>query len=336
MNRPGESPIAAVSLAPRACMLLLLLFSPGFWLSPARGNVLPESAILVHVQPAGLPGEACQSDITQCQQIVRTTTASGPQEFQIFVYPLAYVGEHYPIGHLDLALTWPESWSLLSWSTCGAGSGLLHRVADHYELPISWTGCPVIQGQMFLAASLTLDVVGPGRLDFFQPYGIPLWLGCPPDGFTAIACGFPAEAGMECGYTRFDCARSEHCTPQFTETELSLTAPEGGSALGSLLFHADSATGPDHPCPLVATSRADWASPQIVPLAWPGYRLEVTGDASALAAGVYETEVEVECWQEVARCVHVAFTVTSTVAAPEPGPIGAQRVSWGAVKARYR
>ena len=321
-----------------AVSALALLLGFIFGAPLATANVLPEAAMLIHVRPALPEGQGCTTAITNCTQIVHTTSAEGQLEFLVFFYPLAYQDNHYPIHHLTANLAWPDTWQFVRWNACGGADGSLQTDGPDHTLSLTWPACPPISGTLFLVASLVLDVTGPGRLTFAPSYQVPVWLGCPPGGFDAEAVGFYADAGVECGYSLMTCAFGEWCAPDFGSEELALTAPVGGIDEGQVPFTAVSGAGPSNPCALTVTPHASWAQATVVPGIWPNYHLAVTADATGLDEGTHETWIEVVAWGTIARCVKVTFTVTRSTAGlgePEYG----DRVrwqSWGQIKDRYR
>lgn len=318
-------------------LLALSVVLTGAGSSVGHANVLPESAILVHVQPVS--GDGCATAITHCSEIVRSTTESGLLEFQVYFYPVAYQEEHHPIRRMVTDLTWPAAWQLVSWEACGGGAGSLVPIEQGRRLTIDWPSCAAIPGQMFLAASFVMNVQGPGRFDFVDPFhGNDVRLRCDAGVFDAYAFGFDAEASMDCEFTTADCASPEHCAPRFERAEIVLAAPQGGAANGSTLLESRSYAY--QLCPMEIDTRAAWATAEVIPhddWPWNGLLL-VTADAGELDPGVYETQVQLYApWNDIARCVHVVFEVESTVSVPnDDSPPSSRDGSWGRVRALYR
>ena len=125
-----------------------------------------------------------------------------------------------------------------------------------------------------------------------------------------------------------------YCEPVFGQSDLTMAAEEGGTVQGVLPFQALSVLGPDYPCPLTVTSGASWASAVIIEEIYPNYILRVTGDASNLVAGTYDTDVEVSYETQVGRCAHVTLIVTENASVPDV-PRRFELRSWGGLKARY-
>lgn len=318
---------------PSACRVHALaigvLFVPLSFL-PAGANVIPESAILIHVQPVS--EVSCATEITQCSQIVRSTTEQGRLEFLLFVYPIMYEELHYGILDLNTLLTVPDAWTISDWELCGGGFGYLFDQGNGYALHIEWPECPTISGQIMLVARLVIDVNGPGRLGFADPYGNPIRLRC-EDPLTAHAFGADAEAGMGCEINTYQCGQPEYCTPDFSEAGLNLVAHAGESAAEELRFHASVEW-----CYFSASSEAPWleASVAWVPEDWE-YCLQVTADAGDLAPGSYQAQIQVtDLNDNVTRCVEVLFEVleSSSVADPESPAVEAR--TWGRIKGGYR
>jgi hypothetical protein len=251
-------------------------------------------------------------------------------EFQLFVYPAAYEYEHSPIASLEADLVWPASWNLVNGAFCNDGWGSL----EGHHLSVEWP-CPVITGQLFLAATLVFEADVAGQLGFQYPGQNPVWLGCHPSGFFVDAVGIFAEVGTTCEYNRYDCAYISGCTPgAFSPTELRLTAPSGGNAQGEARFHSLSPTGDW--CNFGTNIGAPWATASVA--TGPGYAeytLTVTADASGLEPGPYQTWVQVHWGQVVARCIGLTFDVQENTGLSGP-PVRGRLATWGRIKMTYR
>lgn len=306
--------------------LVLLLGSFFFGAPPATANILPEAVMLIHVQPAPPERDSCATTITSCDQIVRTTSAEGLVEFLIFFYPVAHQDYHFPISHLTTNLVWPDTWSFVRWSACGGAEGSLQSEGTSHALSLAWPACPRISGTIFQVASVVLNVTGPGKLTL-DPFMVPVWLDCPPDGFYAQASSAFAAAGMECGYSHSTCEHGDGCTPVFNPEELALSARVGEIAEGQAPFAAYSSSGPI--CPLTAIPDTSWVRASVVQDNGFNSHLVVTADATGLSEGVHHAWIEVKSYA-AARCLRVDFTVTPR----DPDPVISQ--SWGRIKDRYR
>jgi hypothetical protein len=311
-------------------MVLALLMST---ISLTYANVIPESAILFHVQPVAGPDYCETSPLTSCYEIIRHTEETGLLEFDLFIHPIAYVDEHLPIQSLETVMEWTANLELVSWESCAPIGEL--TVDDHTAgLWLHWPDCPPMIEEILLAARFTFNVTGYGILD--APGLSNLVLGCPGDDFTAAAVGAYAQAGVECTYCFVKCGRYEHCEPHLDPDVLYLETHEGGLVDGEIIITAESPSGPPIHCELDCTEYEDWMEITLEELEWPYQRLTVTGDASALEEGLYEGKVYVESYTCM-NCADVVFTVTGISGVPGDDPDGAREtVSWGAVKARHR
>ncbi|MDM7915622.1 MAG: hypothetical protein ACE15D_17010 [Candidatus Eisenbacteria bacterium] len=318
-----------VSRFPLALALALAAAAAFFLVAPAAANVIPESALLVHVQP--IHG-SCDTDITSCEQVIRTTPASGPTEFLIFYYPVFVQEDHPRIHQLETVLAWPETWQLVDFDAC-AGFGFVDPSGPAHMLRIDWPDCPA-SGSLFLVARLVLVVEGPGTLGFAEPWEIPIGLDCYDDPFVSYAFGFSASAGSDCEYTNANCAGPEYCRADFEQPRLDLSVPFGGTTQGQVEFRAMDYQG--WLCDLEVDTRADWAEAEIVPLGGlANANLVVTADATGLLPGVYETEVQLSTIS-IARCLLVSLTVEESASAPEEQVPAGRPASWGKVKGLFR
>jgi hypothetical protein len=310
-------------------LLLVLLIGPT---SSTDANVIPESAILFHVQPVAAPDYCETSPLTSCYEIIRHTEETGLLEFDLFIHPIAYVEEHLPIQSLETVLEWTAHLELVSWESC-APIGDLSVDGHTADLLLHWPNCPPMTEEILLAARFRFNVTGYGILD--APGLSNLVLGCPGDDFTAGAVGAYAQAGVECTYCFVKCGRHEHCEPHLDPNVLYLEAHEGEIAEGEIIITAQSPAPPIH-CELDCTEYEDWLEITLEELEWPYLRLTVTADASALEEGLYEGKVYIESFTCM-NCADVVFTVTGISGVPDDDPDGASEiVSWGAVKARHR
>jgi hypothetical protein len=252
---------------------LLLLRHP-----PCRANTCPEAALLLHVQPYS---GSCETPLTDCHQIVRSTDDSGWHEFLIFfqimdVGPWEGQGEIYLTG-LDAVLTWPEAWECWEFDPCAGDF-----VVGPGQLDIAW------YPRVYL------------RHSGMSSYCVPVWVG--------------AEAGMQCGYPTGHCG--DACLAHFEAPELLLTAPSGGVAEGTVRFWATHPANPTWLCPLTVDTHAPWCSGWIEPGAGYNAVVHVAADASELEPGTHETAIELtNSDQGASRCLPVVFTVG------EPTPV---------------
>ncbi len=304
--------------------ILLTLAAP-----PARANTGAPPAILIHVQDYYDP---CAAPLTDCEQVVRNTTAGGTLEFQIYIYmPDAY----WEISGLHLPLTWSDSWYCHGWWDCSGGSSEWTWNGLGWVLDVSWADCPQGDG-MFLVGSLVFEVYGPGRLDFQTieydgwDAGRILW-GCPPNQWEDWAIGACAVAGTDCEYTRYVCGGPQRCLMAFDATALHLTAPVGGSAADDLDFWCYGVG-----CGLRPFMPVTWLTAVITPLQENyRHRLSVMADASNLTEGQYEAWIQIVGYSDmIARCIPVTFVVEDNSSVPDDAP--QLRCTWGQIRSGYR
>lgn len=283
-----------------AALLLVasLIAAVTLYPAPCAANVAPESAILIHLQPVT---GSCATSITNCNDIVRTTTEVGTMEFLLFFCRMwSWSGEEVMLSALHADLIWPEGWNMLEFDSC-YGWGELDPGGSSHALDIEWYPCPSLPDDpmaIFPVARLVMEVSGPGRLDFLHSTSNPVTLGCYGDHFITYSVGVDAEAGMDCEYTHTLCGGNEYCLASFDPPGLSMTAPPGSAVWGEVGLRAD---------------------------------------ANGLTEGVYQTSIQLSSslWQ-VARCLPVTFTVAENTSGPEDRPPEVRLASWGAIKEVYR
>jgi hypothetical protein len=301
--------------------------------SPCGANIAPESALLLHVQPYS---GSCETPLTKCDQIIRSTSADGPLEFLLFFMRGTYdpwPGEEICLESLEwCVLAWPAGWQLLEFDPC-AGTGRLDPAGSGGVLHVHWSEYPASgeTGGIVVVARLVMNVVGPGQLDIASSNGIVLRHDCYGSTFVSYPARVGAEAGMECGYVTPHCGYAEQaCVAHFYVPELLLSAPVGGGAEDTVAFWATPPAGVGL-CPLTVEPHAPWCSGWIEP-AGNGALLHVTADASGLEMGTHETEIELVSsmgggYQGTSRCLPVEFTVEE--------PTSVLPMSWGHLKAAY-
>ncbi len=304
---------------------------------PSLANLTPESALLMHVQPVS---GTCATSITNCNQIVRSTPASGAVEFVIFFMRGSYFwpGETVCFERIVDKLMWPSTWTCTGGQACGGGGMSLWAAGgdvggDHvpnvYWLELTgWSNYAIsgVSQGVVPVARLTFDVGGPGRLEMTGTWSeseVMLRHDCDGSELQTFPNRIYAEAGMECGYVESSCGYENTCAPVFIEPVLHLVAPVGSAAAQTVAYHANAS------CNFSVNSDAAWCWAQ--PLEYMGsfHRLYVLADAAGLSQGTYHALVTVESSSHTAaRCLPVVFDVEAAVAA--------ESRTWGAVKALYR
>jgi len=306
--------------------MLVLLALPAL----VAANPVPDAMVFFNVRPAGPPEERCVTDITSCEQMHASTPAQGPVEFQIFLHPLAAIGDGTPLYDMWTYLTWPSSWTLLDACFNTDHSEWYPEGSHDAYLGLGWD-C-LVPDRMFLAATLVFDVQEFGRLD--ASGDCQLWIGCPTQTNIYPSAHF-GEAGAGCEYTDFACARTEyHCVPILTGLQVQLTAPAGGAGHAELQFPI---TGYPYPiCDFTVHSNEPWATGYVESHEYSHGTLYVDADASGLTPGVYEAEMQLVYertggWGTLARCLPVILTVepASSVEGSDPAalPLGLRLTS---------
>lgn len=317
-------------LLPHLVATALLILLPT---TPSRADIAPESGLLVHVQPVS---GSCESPITDCYQITRSTSQDGPVEFVIFFMRgiNSWPNEAVRVESVHDELSWPDAWQLLEFEQCGSAYGYADSKRATHALNLSWGpgSCRISDapGGVIPVARLVMNVVGPGRLDLvahYPQYGVTLRHGCWGSTFVTYPVRVFAEAGMQCGHISAHCGYHEGtCAAYFRIEELRLSAPAGSAADSTVWYWAG--VHPGAPCQVTVDTHAPWCT------AWTEFvnhdtesYLHVTADAAALTPGTYETAIELSAGS-VSRCLPVVFTVEGTTAT--------STASWGRVKALYR
>jgi hypothetical protein len=182
-----------------------------------------------------------------------------------------------------------------------------------HHLVMGW-GCESIPDGMFLAMTIIFDVRDYGK---FEPAGdCTLVLGCREPLYVIPAISF-AEAGTECEYTQQPCTSYYHCWPRFTVEGLELTGVEGGSASTTTeieLYEGCYCVGDEWH----VHSDMPWITGHVEAADDPWeFFLLVDADLAEVASGTYESELQVEWCESVARCLPVTVTVESAVVVDE-------------------
>jgi hypothetical protein len=313
----GLRPALAAALLLAAVALLLAVFA-----LPGAANVLPESALLIHVRPVT---GTCVTSITNCDQIEDLAPTLGTWEFLMFFMPIHWQLAHEPVElrGLDCDLVWPDTWELTGGEFCSGWGGQLDLNGPPYHFQAGWdcADLPIGNHEVFLIARFEFTVNGPGRFDFADPrWGSTVTLGC-PSAFLTYPKGCGAEVAPACAFTHIPCGYGPTCAIDFSPAQLELLAAPGDSAVGEVELQTDL-------CTLRSLEpMADWLSVSATNVGFRHYKLAVTADASNLAVGTYESWIRAEA-ETIGRCLPVTFVVGETT--PMPG------MTWGAIKALYR
>ncbi len=276
-----------------------------FPVSRAAANIVPAGIVFFDVRP--YPGQwpLCQSDIVSCSDAQSSTSEVGYIQFQVFI-DLTTGGYGGIVSKFVTDLSWPNNWYFDYGECCQGGTCSLDVYGDNpHHLEIDWP-CPD-PGHPFLALTLLFWVDGYGRLERGQDARV--WVGCYPDGWWASLDGVYAEAGAGCEYTNQPCAWYEwdfECEPVPPEYPLVLRGIEGGTAHAEGRVRVFNGYGG---CDLHVNTGLEWLTG-----AWRGSQastanLILDADLNGVAAGVYETEVQIESGTSIARCMPVRVNV---------------------------
>jgi len=300
--------------------VLLVSLSP----VPASANPTPEAMVFFDVRPAGSPDEYCLTDATRCRDLNPSTELEGLLEFRIFLDPQQAWNGALPVPYFTTELSWPETWTLVDYRYCRAPGWASFDPArpNPHHIEVEW-GCDV-PPPLFPVFSLIFDVQGYGRLDTGGEAMTAL--GCP--AVFVYPTSHYAEAGVGCEYTDQPCVRWEYrCIPNLEGMWVQLTAPYGGGAHAEVEFEVE---GYPYPvCEFAVNSDAAWLTGHVTPEMYEE-TLALDANASGLAPGVYETEVQLANESEydgarvrVGRCLPVTLTVETSVSVDDGARSGA-------------
>jgi hypothetical protein len=198
---------------------------------PGAANILPESALLIHVQPVS---GTCATSISDCNQIEDLAPTLGTWEFLMFFIPIHWQqsGEPVKLRGLDCDLVWPDTWQLTGGEFC-SGWGQLDFSGPPYHFQVDWNcaDLPMGNGDVFLIARFEFAVNGPGRFDFAEMWGNTVTLGC-PNAFLTYPKGCGAEVAPACAFTHYPCGYGPTCFIGFIPDQLELRAAPGEIVVG--------------------------------------------------------------------------------------------------------
>jgi hypothetical protein len=324
--------VAAILWTASAGLLALLS-------APCLADVAPESGLLMHVWGDTL--------ITDCHEIVRTTSAEGSVTFMLFFMrgAFSWPGQTICMQSLRSVLAWPETWQLLDfWALGNDDYASLDPDGPTHALHIEWNYFPYEisdepQGIVPVAV-LVMDVTGPGLLGFAGWHGeAGLRHDCSGTPFVSYPVQVGAEAGIQCGYISPHCGYwDDACQAVFDVPELLLTAQAGAEVDSTVDFWAYYHGAVEYPCPLEVDTHAPWCTAWIDPeYDYREAHLHVTASAAGLEPGLYETEIELyNAYWGAARCLPVDFAVEEASASVDENPPATPKVTWGWIKALYR
>jgi hypothetical protein len=294
---------------------------------PSAANILPESALLMHVQPVGA---GCATPITHCEQIVDFRSTLGTYEFLLYFMPIHWQQANEPIDirAIDCSLSWPEAWQFVEGEVCDYWGYDLHLAAPPYQFHYDYTWAyqwdcpdlPIGDHEVFLVARFVFNVTEPGSFGCYD-YGNTVTLDC-ANPFPSYAGGFTAAVG--CGNYASSCAYGySDCWAHFHPNHLVLSAPLGGTATGE----AELEWGMCNFGGVYAL--VDWLDVETRFRDANNYvTLAITADASGLAAGTYEGWVRGSFpYAGISPCMSVTFIVSETTPTNSP--------SWGTIKSLY-
>ncbi len=306
-----------------AALVALLLTLP-----PAtHANPLPAAAVFTHVQqPDPTFCDACP--ITQCSQIVQYTEATGPVEFDFFVWvPVSDV-----VVSAQLTLVWPEEWTFIDGGPCNGAVGDLEVDGHQAVLTTTWPDCLTFE-DIFLAGRVVLNVTSFGELEL--PYGAStITYGCPPNQFDwDIDALGGAQAGVVCSYCYQDCSFEMPCEPVLSPDDIALELVRGETAITQIAAQLHGWT----PCTADFVSSEPWMQLRTEEVGAGEYAVTLTVDSAGLEPGDYAGWVR--GISECVGCAHVSLTVLQSQGIEDEETDGAppEDVStWGALKILYR
>jgi hypothetical protein len=316
----GSYRVAAPVAAIVSCCLAGLLVLAA---APSQSNVVPESALLMHVQPVS---GTCETPLTACHDITISTHADGQLEFlMFFMRGTLFPGEPVVLWSIETTVYWPDSWQLVDFDPCW-GYGSLDPEGETHALELAWSGGYQVSDEdsgIIPVARLVMDVSGEGWLH--PGFGTAqVWHDGTP--YISYPAWTGAAAGLQCGHYQPRCAYGEFsCMPHFHVDELILNAVAGSIADTTISFNYHPPVG----CYWSVDTHAPWCD------AWAWSppddsdgHLRVEADATGLAPGIYETAIEVYFgWGS--HCLPIVFMV-------ELGPVATETRSWSHIKRMYR
>jgi hypothetical protein len=301
----------------------LLLAAP----PPSAANVLPESLLLMHVQPVGA---GCATAITNCDQIVGGVSEVGTWEFLLYFWPIAWQQTHDPIdiGAIDCELHWPEAWEFVEGQMCDHWGDELYLSSPPYHLNYDfapdwgWWDCPDLpigDEEVFLVARFVFDATEPGSFGCWY-WGNTVTLNC-AEPLTSDPWSDPAEVACNISYgaTCYH-GNGSDCWVYFDCPPMVLNAPLGGMATGQCELQSEW-------CDIWSvTSLTEWLAFEATYEDPRHAHLTVIADASGLAPGTHKGWVRATA-PAVCQCLEVTLIVSETTPTTSP--------SWGAIKAFY-
>ncbi|MFH1144149.1 MAG: hypothetical protein V1774_06370 [Candidatus Eisenbacteria bacterium] len=313
---------------PSVLALVAWSIAGGMFLSPAKANLAPpapQEGILFHVQPVS--ADFCsQQAIWECSQLRQFTPEKGRLEFDLFVYTKRDEA-NLSLGELNLPLSWPADWELISWECCKGGQGELTPHRDMAELSIRWPERPVFEGRLMLAARFILEAPDCGWFGVNGLASGPVLRLGRMEGDLEVWWALPgwAQAGVECSHCHVPCDLLLPCRPELSPAVLELQALSGTETSGWIHVNSGRRCSPQF------TTDAEWLTLDVgAPVsADDGVHLDVVVRANArgLAEGTYESWIHGT--DDCVECVRVIFSVF-------PPPPSGVETSWGSVKSLFR
>ncbi len=302
--------------------------------SDSIANPLPSGVILVHVQP--VTSDFCSTNpITDCEDIVQYTDASGTLEFDLYIQLLEF---EPPISYysLNTVVQWSPGWALLDWEFCHDGTGSVDVVGNEATVDIVWPSCPQAEGEVFLAARFVVEVTGYGKFGTLDWNESTVFVGCPPLTYSSFPFLAAAEAGVECSYCFVSCTFEGPCQPVPDPAMLDLSVIQGQASVSEI--HIPVFGGLTWPCAVSFVPTEDWMTFSYEEIGWNDYMVTLTVETAGLEPGFYEGWFRAE--DACVGCTKVNLEVLPPVNAvpgddPTTGP-PVVRSTWGTMKTLYR
>ncbi len=193
------------------------------WAGAALANPATPDYYVVHVQP--VDADFCDAhDITDCNQLVTHTEATGILEFDLFAHLTEYDWTQ-TIQGLSAEISWPEWWDFVEGQVCSGGEGAVERISSTTaRLSGSWDECPIFNDAgLFLVGRVIMDVSFDGALEVFT---FDAATACSPDGDFWPLWG-RALAGAECSYCYVGCNWDVPCYSWMAPNLIELEAIGG-------------------------------------------------------------------------------------------------------------
>lgn len=307
-------------LAHVTCLLSLALLIAG--VAPVSANPIPPGMLFCHVHEWN-PGFCEANPITECEEILQYSEATGDVEFDLY-----YVGMAETLTSVDIAFTCPSSWAFVDFENCSAGLAL-PQLGLH-ECTIQWAFDPpavLDPYEPFLLGRLRVDVTGFGSLTCTdgwyegEPISDFLWMGPAMAGVGDCFCYTRcSNLGLACGIAM---------GPETLEIDVEIGDTAQGLLSGPVRFDEYMER-----CLVDFVCDEPWVT---LSVDWPQYNwadITVTVDATDLPLGYHTAVVRAE--SECVECSELIVHVREPSGIMDDGPAISKSVSFGKIRSLYR